>query len=1229
MRSTFLAFSIAVFAGSAPAEAPHWWIARGVLDTNAVPNDYAPANQGQAKWMAVQAAAELDRRLPNGAGAVVAGMVGRFTPAFADAPLNLGQLKSLAAPFYDRIRAEGFAAALPSGLPGVYPWTESVSDDADFALVNLGQLKHVFSFDLDLCFDTDGDGLPDGVEFRWGLDANDASDAGRASADPQAHGLTYLEVHENPGVQAAGNHSTAGDGIPDSWKIRWGYAVGDAGVGDLDEDGDGRTAAREYELGSNPHRNDELVWFTDAGRVEMVKGGFEEFLQSEPPLRKMYERQVTTWSDWIVPPWEEFPPAGEGGVVVTYDVGTDTYGAVPFGRGEQHVWPPAVESPTRMAGIGETWTCCGGCLMDAAGMWYCPNHRGEQEVEIRLEDEFTTPEFVAQARARLGTLPGVFQQTFLDEFDGSRAPTEGPDPIGDWFDAAYYDLSADETALVAGRIRYKFRLDSAPGNRSLHWIEVFVPKDDPATPADESAQHEYAFRCWPDEANPDTGQEETPVYVIDPLAAAAPRPGQYRIVILPPGRMVPDYDRDGRIDGRDVRVQMAGKPFRIWINDDRDVGDESTEAFEDAPAGSCDPEAMPAPIGGRPRNCMDGVVNGLRDLVDFFPVHLDVPLDRLPPGDYTYRLRQEHASVKYVYTSLPPEDAGRVHAGIVSNCGAKSAAWLASAPTVWPESSQPCPGAVLPYGTGPLDPDWIREHRVLLIEGARASTDPLVFEVRRGDELVYSCRMPLSVSPVRDMFRYLNIRTCDKLFTEPDQTLWTPFSRDTARVGRWPTALGQPANLPDGWLDAPGEPVRTLVAIHGLDWDHEESPAGHAEIFKRFFQSGCRARYIGVSWAADCGRRLGMPVIYYTDVIGAFVAAHYVKEGLQGFWGPDTVVFAHSLGNVVASSMIADHGARVGKYLMINAAVPSEAYDGTPAWSNAVAMVPPTWKTSADGPPTAVHPEAYMASHWNALFSGADPRSSVRWGNRFAALAGRTNVYDFYSSGEEILKQPDGKVPDLGVPMTFLIDALNRLLPSAIEISRARDAVTDSEGVWVYSEMTKGCPARLTDTLFLRHNHGGWGFRDGVPVTSNPIGLPIFRPFESEDARCPKWEKAETWLYRPDGDPDVRKRLPALPFTSEPAEAARIELIKSHAKLLAEAIPSLSGPVGGRALTRLDLLAQNINMQEKCRDPALWPARAETEKPGRWLHSDYKNAAHVYVYRLYQHCSKLIDGERP
>ena len=38
---------------------------------------------------------------------------------------------------------------------------------------------------------------------------------------------------------------------------------------------------------------------------------------------------------------------------------------------------------------------------------------------------------------------------------------------------------------------------------------------------------------------------------------------------------------------------------------------------------------------------------------------------------------------------------------------------------------------------------------------------------------------------------------------------------------------------------------------------------------------------------------------------------------------------AHSLGNVVASSMIQDYGLQVSKYLMCNSAVPAEAYDMT------------------------------------------------------------------------------------------------------------------------------------------------------------------------------------------------------------------------------------------------------------------------------------------------------------
>lgn len=50
------------------ATGPSWWVTRGVVNTNSQPNDFAAVNQGQLKWMAVNAAVELESQLPGGAG---------------------------------------------------------------------------------------------------------------------------------------------------------------------------------------------------------------------------------------------------------------------------------------------------------------------------------------------------------------------------------------------------------------------------------------------------------------------------------------------------------------------------------------------------------------------------------------------------------------------------------------------------------------------------------------------------------------------------------------------------------------------------------------------------------------------------------------------------------------------------------------------------------------------------------------------------------------------------------------------------------------------------------------------------------------------------------------------------------------------------------------------------------------------------------------------------------
>ena len=81
-------------------------------------------------------------------------MVANFSqdPGINYAPLNLGQLKALAKPFYDVMHsAEGFTIVLADGTviqEQEYPWNPTTPPSENYAPANLGQLKYVFSFYL-------------------------------------------------------------------------------------------------------------------------------------------------------------------------------------------------------------------------------------------------------------------------------------------------------------------------------------------------------------------------------------------------------------------------------------------------------------------------------------------------------------------------------------------------------------------------------------------------------------------------------------------------------------------------------------------------------------------------------------------------------------------------------------------------------------------------------------------------------------------------------------------------------------------------------------------------------------------------------------------------------------------------------------------------------------------------------------------------------------------------
>ena len=594
------------------------------------------------------------------------------------------------------------------------------------------------------------------------------------------------------------------------------------------------------------------------------------------------------------------------------------------------------------------------------------------------------------------------------------------------------------------------------------------------------------------------------------------------------GMIVPDYDRNREIDAADVEKAASGKIHHWWSNDDRDNGDVGGDGT-----------SIPGQTSNR--NLDDTVVNGRDDLIDFFPVWLDMAqiLDSIPEDSgYTYRLRS--GSFNAVWTSLSRNEAGKYLVSDVGGCGPQLNQNAHAATTTNVTAS----GILIPEPFINMirsDPN----KGVVLLEGrAAASNREIALDVWRGNTRCWTTNLTLSLSTVENMYNRFNLR--------PDSSSYGYF------------ITTPPPNCPVR------DSTKRVVFLHGFLVSDQEARGWHAKMFKRLHQSGSNARFWGVTWKGD---EQWIPVWplnnpglnYHANVINAFNSTSLLKQGIEAIGG-DVTVIAHSLGNMIVSSAIADRNMNVSRYIMLNAAVPSEAYDGSLANENPTnSLVHTAWKSFA--------PRTWASTRYQ-LFDGIhNGLSRLTWRNRFDSVPSRTQVFNYFNAQDEVFE-------------------LYSVTPGW------NDGADWYQYAWHKQEAYKGRFG--TDPLAgaAGTSDAGWGFslscvRPGVRARLNP--------YTATDAN-----NASLDLLRAD---PVHLHAPADKIFTNGYTGALSNNYR------ARGIPALSPAVG---ITQVEKFNGNFNMAAMKDDDA-WPTIRPNNSYGtRWQHNDIKNVAYRYTYKVFK-----------
>lgn len=646
-----------------------------------------------------------------------------------------------------------------------------------------------------------------------------------------------------------------------------------------------------------------------------------------------------------------------------------------------------------------------------------------------------------------------------------------------------------------------------------------------------------------------------------PLVLEVSRQGQIAAAITLPlnlisAQLLVDANRDGEIQSDGSDATSSDKPFRFWVNDDDDEGPADGNDIPGRPAGSADYN--------------NAVVDSVRDLVDLFPVFLDIKqlLGVLPhtTAGITYKLKQADGALNFVYTNKTRAQVSDYQKQILTTGFGPAFTQAADVAT-----TQQITAAGVTLNTAFLDRVKNNDGGVILIEGRVATTAPLRLGVEKDGTEIAEVAVSIRISPVEEMFRHVNLTGVPKNYDGTAPSL--PEAPEASRTGT-------PVNWPDAQTNG-----KYFVFLHGYNVDAQKARGWQAEVFKRLHVLGSKARFVGVTWHGATG------LDYHRAVFHAFQTGDSLAGALSFTGNADVTIAGHSLGNMVVSHAIQSGGLSPARYYMINAATPIEAYDlGDVGPNESANMTELAWRT--------YDTRLYMAN-WHTLFAGtSDNRRSLTWKDLFVSVTQAQGLaHNFYSEEEDVVTDADSNTS---------ASIMATLLNQGFDVST---------GAWKAQELVKGVDWTTSlASVFMIRGQAGWGFNlnDWYTMTT-PSGPPGQGGVRVKN----RLEPGDTTSI-------PNEELKAKPFFDHFLESALVSAtvatasdIAGEAKvrydLFARGIPAMSNAVAANFMTSLGSRNYPMHTTGKAASNGAFPT------PGsKWRHSDFKAVALPYVYPMYE-----------